>query len=314
MITLKNALSFVGNNWVDAIEEPLKGHPLASYIRNEWPQAIEVAAQASELKVKGSPGAGNWARVPWVTLMNPMITESATHGYYVVYLFHPTGKRVYLSLNQGVTDISEELGEKDAWSVLRNRANLIRLRLKKYSQTFPVQEIAFGSKQKLPLGYEAGHALGKCYELSHLPSQEELEFDLQTMVKAYRELIFAGGVDNSEDIRAASTSGEKTTISQRRVYTLHKKIERNGNYRQAVLRRHGSRCQACGALLQEKYGKLGEGVAEVHHLTPLSTLEEGLSYSYDVGKDFAVLCPNCHRVIHRMDDPSDLEGLKALLK
>ena len=31
-------------------------------------------------------------------------------------------------------------------------------------------------------------------------------------------------------------------------------------------------------------------------------------------KDFSVLCANCHRMIHRLDDSSDLEKLKRLIK
>jgi hypothetical protein len=35
-------------------------------------------------------------------------------------------------------------------------------------------------------------------------------------------------------------------------------------------------------------------------------LEEGVAVTYDVAADFAVLCANCHRMIHRSDDPSNL--------
>jgi 5-methylcytosine-specific restriction protein A len=35
-------------------------------------------------------------------------------------------------------------------------------------------------------------------------------------------------------------------------------------------------------------------------------LEEGLAVTYAVGADFAVLCANCHRMIHRTDNLSNL--------
>ena len=35
--------------------------------------------------------------------------------------------------------------------------------------------------------------------------------------------------------------------------------------------------------------------------------------TYNVATDFAVLCPNCHRIIHRMPDPSDLAALRGLV-
>ena len=37
------------------------------------------------LLVEGSPGQGNWAAVPWISVFDPAITTSATRGYYVVY-------------------------------------------------------------------------------------------------------------------------------------------------------------------------------------------------------------------------------------
>jgi len=57
---------------------------------------------------------------------------------------------------------------------------------------------------------------------------------------------------------------------------------------------------------EECYGKIGKGFIEAHHLRSIATLEEGVAVTYDVAADFAVLCANCHRMIHRTDDPSNL--------
>jgi 5-methylcytosine-specific restriction protein A len=46
----------------------------------------------------------------------------------------------------------------------------------------------------------------------------------------------------------------------------------------------------------------------------MASLEEGAVVAYDVLTDFAVLCANCHRMIHRTDDPSDLNAFRALLQ
>jgi 5-methylcytosine-specific restriction enzyme A len=53
-------------------------------------------------------------------------------------------------------------------------------------------------------------------------------------------------------------------------------------------------------------GEIGRGFIEAHHLRPIATLEEGVPVEYDVAADFAVLCSNCHRMIHRFGDASDL--------
>ena len=44
----------------------------------------------------------------------------------------------------------------------------------------------------------------------------------------------------------------------------------------------------------------------------ISTLEEGVAVHYDIAEDFAVLCSNCHRMIHRTADPSNLAAFQAL--
>jgi hypothetical protein len=46
---------------------------------------------------------------------------------------------------------------------------------------------------------------------------------------------------------------------------------------------------------------------------PISSLAEGVKVTYAVPTDFTVLCANCHRMIHRTDDPSDLAGFRVLV-
>lgn len=55
-------------------------------------------------------------------------------------------------------------------------------------------------------------------------------------------------------------------------------------------------CEACGFDFSITYGRLGEGFCEVHHLVPLSASAESVVTRLD---DLAVLCSNCHRIIHR---------------
>jgi 5-methylcytosine-specific restriction protein A len=45
----------------------------------------------------------------------------------------------------------------------------------------------------------------------------------------------------------------------------------------------------------------------------LSALAEGALVTFDPRTDFAVLCPTCHRVIHRLEDVGDLPALRALI-
>jgi len=98
-----------------------------------------------------------------------------------------------------------------------------------------------------------------------------------------------------------------------RKYAFHRKVERNPTAARQAKKFHGLRCQACDLDFEERYGEIGKGFIEAHHLKPISTLEEGIAVTYDVAADFAVLCANCHRMIHRSDDPSNLSLFKKNL-
>lgn len=56
-------------------------------------------------------------------------------------------------------------------------------------------------------------------------------------------------------------------------------------------------CEACGFDFKAKYGDLGEGFAECHHLAPVASLTPGTNTRL---ADLCVLCSNCHRMIHRL--------------
>jgi 5-methylcytosine-specific restriction enzyme A len=97
-----------------------------------------------------------------------------------------------------------------------------------------------------------------------------------------------------------------TSIIEIRKYTFHRKVERNPTAAKQAKKIHGTRCRACDLDFEERYGAIGKGFIEAHHLKPISTLEEGVAVTYDVAADFAVLCANYHRMIHRSDDLSNL--------
>lgn len=77
------------------------------------------------------------------------------------------------------------------------------------------------------------------------------------------------------------------------VYTT--KYERDPQIRRAFLRGKKLKCEVCGFDFEEVYGKLGAGYIEVHHKKPVS---EGERIT-DLDNDLAMLCSNCHRMIHR---------------
>ena len=69
-------------------------------------------------------------------------------------------------------------------------------------------------------------------------------------------------------------------------------------------------CEVCGFDFQETYGDIGEGFCEVHHLLPLSKSDGQTRTEL---KDLAVVCSNCHRVIHRTDPMLSISKLAKQL-
>lgn len=70
-------------------------------------------------------------------------------------------------------------------------------------------------------------------------------------------------------------------------------------------------CEACGFDFAVSYGALGDGYCEVHHLVPLSASHAPVSTKID---DLAVLCSNCHRIIHRSEPMLSVAALIRLIK
>ena len=62
---------------------------------------------------------------------------------------------------------------------------------------------------------------------------------------------------------------------------------------------------------RERYGPIGQEFIHVHHLTPLSEIRK--SHKVDGAKDLRPVCPNCHAMLHRGQDPPDIKQLRKYL-
>jgi len=73
--------------------------------------------------------------------------------------------------------------------------------------------------------------------------------------------------------------------------------ERDPQLRAATIELYGTTCMACGFDFEKTYGAYGKGFIEVHHTKPVSEL--GGMTSVNPETDMAVVCANCHRMLHR---------------
>ena len=99
-------------------------------------------------------------------------------------------------------------------------------------------------------------------------------------------------------------------------FRLHKSKERNRELIKAVKERRLLTdqklcCDVCSFSFTDKYGDIGEGYIEAHHLFPISELKEETVIKMD---DIALVCSNCHRMLHRRRPWLNLDNLKTMLQ
>jgi 5-methylcytosine-specific restriction protein A len=106
-------------------------------------------------------------------------------------------------------------------------------------------------------------------------------------------------------------------VAEEGVFVLVEHVERERDNALAALKKEAVlaalghlRCEACDFDFGEVYGEIGAGFCEVHHIRPLSERDGAEDTRLD---DLAVLCSNCHSIIHRTSPVWTVLDLKAHL-
>jgi hypothetical protein len=81
----------------------------------------------TDLLVSIGVGQGNWAAVPWIALLNTEVTRSTQVGIYVVFLIATDLNRIFLTLNQGTTNLVRELGQRETQKRMLDVASKTRM-------------------------------------------------------------------------------------------------------------------------------------------------------------------------------------------
>ena len=167
--------------------------PFGKIVREDIVEKLREPIQTDIYKVKGSVGAGRWADVPWIAVFDKRITTSAQKGVYIVYLLNKDTKELFLTLNQGATDIAQggdgsgklaftgiaTANNSKTTESLRLRASNIRSKIGQLSG-LQFDPIDTGSKP-----YDAGCIYYIKYTLETLPEDDELYADLLKFIEAY---------------------------------------------------------------------------------------------------------------------------------
>jgi len=184
---LSEELLYVLKEWQSASSSQMRGHPLADRFRTQLKSAVEEIIKDGfpGFVVKASPGAGNWANVPWVSILDPDITRSTQDGIYPVYLFKADASGVYLSFNQGTTRPTELLGAPRAREHAAAVANAI-LKAVPALVTWGEREIDLRAATNLGQSYEYPNISAKFYSVENFPDEETLKKDLLDLLAYYK--------------------------------------------------------------------------------------------------------------------------------
>ncbi|MEV5379624.1 DUF3578 domain-containing protein [Streptomyces nondiastaticus] len=145
-------------------------------------------------KVEGHGGNGNAAETPWIGVFDPRLNKDPKAGLYLAYIFAADLETVTLTLQQGVTRLSEELGKGGRLrSYLETRAAALLAEL-------PAELVVgwgvrpdFKSAVARPLSYEAGSVAARCYDLGAMPNEDVLRTDLWHLAEMLQQAAAAEG-------------------------------------------------------------------------------------------------------------------------
>lgn len=215
---LKNMFYRLINEYAEVFEEVTKTqnfkHPFGAFIRRDITDEIRENANLDQNQyiIKGSCGAGRYTAVPWIAVFDKRITTSAQRGVYIVYLLNKDKKELYLTLNQGATDVSQDgAAEKDgklAFTGIAGSSNaksLVKLKEKARDIRNIVGDVPFNIDEEIKCGasnYDAGAVCYKKYTLDNLPDDNQLFEDLNAFVNIYAkyaELYLDQAVKSADD-------------------------------------------------------------------------------------------------------------------
>lgn len=87
--------------------------------------------------------------------------------------------------------------------------------------------------------------------------------------------------------------------------------ERNPRARKKCIEHYGATCQICGFDFADIYGSEFAGKIHVHHVKPLSKIDE--EYEINPIVDLIPICPNCHLIAHSKNPAYKPDEIKRMI-
>lgn len=312
-------------------------------LREDLPAAFKQMLGAAgydlnDFHVKASAGEPNrsFAKVPWVAIFKKSISKSATQGYYIVFLFAEDMSSVSISLNQGYTAFQERYVHPQlAYPKLNDCARAALALLVPLPHGFDSGPIDLRADGILGKGYEAGSIISKTYSAGSTPSSDQVQADIMELLRCYLVLTarFPSSLidldiavsdrdvlEAAENIKLENAGVPKTTGPQPPppigLVGQKPKHVRSAEIVARALAMSNAVCaleKLSAPHISFTSAKTKKNYVEAHHFVPFSQ-QPNFAVSLDVEENIAVLCPNCHRMLHHGTRASKTAHLESIFR
>lgn len=182
-------------------------------------------------------------------------------------------------------------------------ANGVAMKLANFSRLDPLMQER--GLTGLPSGNKTEKVLWEMYE-SKPEALSEVAMAIKASVSQAAEIVKTPTTADSYEVEA-----EEGKILTK----LHQYRERDRSIikkkKEQYLKLFGKlKCEVCEFDYKSVYGERGNEFIEVHHIRPLHTLHENSKTRLD---DLALVCANCHRMIHAKRPWLSIEELRQLV-
>ena len=159
--------------------------------------------------------------------------------------------------------------------------------------------------------------------LSNAVLGRSTDFTAESVDELFAWAINGKDVDTQEVVQAIkggvlsfSESQDINAIEGGRKLVVHLRVERDPSIAKEAVRRHvrdgGPVCKLCSLDFSRRYQMgAGEHCLEAHHKLPLSLRLVAAPTNLE---DFLVICPSCHRVIHKVRAFDDVNLARLMRK
>ena len=199
--SLTTAVAELSTTWEGyrARKTTQKSHPVHVLVVDEIPSILESwTPNSDKYKFDGSDGKGNILRTPWFAILNLEVTDSATKGYYLVYLISADMKHLVLELGFGAYQFEKQFGRGKKMfasldtAVVNMRVNSQHLLDRSLSETrsrVNAQPVELDNSQDFHLtAYERCSIYSLVYEIGELPTENELKRDYLEFLNLYENM------------------------------------------------------------------------------------------------------------------------------